>query len=558
MAHTAPNLYKLMDMAEKGQLVLPNFQRRFIWTRQQVEELLESVIAGYFMGTFLFLNVRPNDAPFSPMLVEGVSEVMSNVKPKPESMILDGQQRVTSLFYALYSPEISLRGTKYPYRFYLELRKALNKEFDEAVFSYRWDWNYYEDAEIQFEEAIVPFTKLASLESFEDWLRGYQKYQEGFGKLDYREVDGFRKIRQGIGDYQIDVISLSQNDFETYEIVEIFERVNSTGTPLSVFELLTSRFYQFEINLRKMWEDCYENLELVKQFSGELTNEKFPRYILQIIALSRGINPKKKNLFDLNEVGFAEDWKTSSDYLEKALSRLSNIKKGGYGVRVGWVPYATMIPPLAVLLLEIEKRGASAEYYNKLHKWYWASIFSNWYERSTDTRAFNDVIEITSWFGDGKEVPSVINNLELGEIELRERAQKGGAIYQGVISLILLKGANDFFLDDTIELHELDDHHIFPIAYLKKKGIEGDEVNNILNRTLIASRTNRRINKTAPSVYLSDMTEELGSESKVKQVLKTHFINAKAYAAMKNDDYDKFLEAREEEITKEIKKRAKP
>jgi len=555
MAHIAPNLYELMGKAKKGQLVLPNFQRRFIWYRQQIEELLESVIAGYFMGTFLFLNVRPNDAPFSPLLLEGVDEVIDNVELEPEFMILDGQQRITSLFYALYRTELPLKGTKYPYRFYLDLRKARSGQFDEAVFSTRWD--HYEDPDKQFENAVVPFTGLASLESFEGWLRGYQNYWEDSRGRNLEEEDDFRRIREAIGTYQMEVISLSQNEYKTSDIVEIFERVNSMGTALSVFELLTSRFYKPEINLnlREMWEKCFDESELIKHFSGEITNEKFPRYILQIIALMRGINPKKKNLFDLSINDFQRDWEVSSAFLEESFKRLNSIKKGGYGVRKDWVPYATMIPPLAVLLWEIENRRGAANYYNKLHKWYWASVFSNWYERSTDTRAFNDVKEVTSWFDNDEEVPTVINSLDYGEIELQERAQKSGAIYQGIISLILLKGATDFFLDDTIELHELDDHHIFPIAYLKEKDVAGDGINNILNRTLIASRTNRRISKKAPSVYVEEMKGALGSESKVKEVLKTHYINNKAYEAMQEDDYDKFLGARDEELLKEIKRR---
>ena len=564
MGHKTLSLYDIMDIGKKGELTLPNFQRRFIWKRNQIEELLESVISGYFMGSFLFLEVRPDDAPFSPMLIEGVENIYDNVELNPHYMILDGQQRITSLFYALYAPDISLADTKYPYKYYLNLRKATNilykndsAELDEAIISTRF--KKYDNINLQYEEAIIPFTKLASLKSFEEaWLEGYRNFCEKNGKLDHNELNDFRRLREDIGKYQIEIISLAQNEFTILEIVEIFVRVNSKGTALKVFELLTSRFYQFGINLREMWEYCFEEYEYIRIYSEDLTDQKLPQYILQAIALKRNINPKKKNLFELKETNFKDDWLTASRHIEEAYTRLSNIKNGGYGVRKGWIPYAPMVPPLAVLLYRLEDRGSSAANLNKIHRWYWASIFSNRYERSTDTRAFNDVKEVTDWFDNNEEEPEVIQGLEYDDIELYDRAQKNGAIYQGVISLILLRGARDFFLDDTIELHELDDHHIFPKAYLNDKGIKGDKVNNILNRTLIASRTNRKINKKAPSEYLEDMKSELGSESKVEDVLSTHFINRKAYTAMKNDDYDGFLEAREEELMKEIKKRTKP
>ena len=125
--------------------------------------------------------------------------------------------------------------------------------------------------------------------------------------------------------------------------------------------------------------------------------------------------------------------------------------------------------------------------------------------------------------------------------------------------LIALKGAKDFQADDSIEFHALDDHHIFPRAYLDQlvgpdgKPIPPDRINSIVNRTLISAPTNRRISRSSPSNYL----ERIVPAGLASGIMATHFIDTDALAAMKADNFEAFLDARELTLRIEIETRLK-
>jgi hypothetical protein len=570
------DIAELINKVYEGKLAIPNFQRRFIWTRKEIEDLLVSVFQDFFMGTLLFLNTDPNDIPFSPLLIEGVREVNADAKCTAVELILDGQQRVSSLFYACYAPNIPVRGTSYPYKFFVYLDKALNaiaygdsSALEDAIYSSRWKRDL--DPGFQYSERVLPLTNMLTIEGFETWLRGLEDYEKGNGTIDYNRLNDYRLLREKFSNYKVAVVNLSQFDEDLIEIVEVFERVNSKGTPLSVFELLTSRFYT-TVNLRELWEESFEKNDLLREFSGDEKDERFPRYILQVIALKRGKECKKKALFELEKKGLKEDWLLAVEYIERALNRLNGTASGCYGVRsFEWIPYTTMIPPLATLLIGLERPGSGvlATEYEKLHRWYWASVFFNRYEYATDTKAYNDVRDVKTWFSEDSYKPGFMVELEkefeqvgvlfkteeiLKSYTLEGEYSKGSAIYKGVISLIILEGALDFFSGDTIELHKLDDHHVFPVAVLSKRDrkITSSKINTILNRTLISKETNRRIKDKKPSEYLADMVKKLGSIEKTRAVLASHFIDDAGYDAMSNDDYDAFILARERMIVKEI------
>lgn len=109
-------LLSLLDDVKTGKLVIPDFQRDFVWTRKQIEELLNSVINRYFVGTILVLESPTSNLRFAPRVIRGVQ-----ADPKSQTTInyvLDGQQRITSLFYAFYEPSVELAEDSLPTRFY--------------------------------------------------------------------------------------------------------------------------------------------------------------------------------------------------------------------------------------------------------------------------------------------------------------------------------------------------------------------------------------------------------------------------------------------------------
>jgi len=548
------NLLTLISEAESGNLVLPEFQRSFIWDRGAINELLVSILNNYFIGTLLLLEIDDENPPFSPRIIEGVSD--NNIE-NPDLMILDGQQRITSLYYALKAPSIPLKWTTYPYIFFLNLEKALKNKWDEAVFSLRSDDNWVNEIqkeEKQFEERILPFTKLYDWSTFDKWSDNFRFYLDRKEEFNQSWWDKFKSVTRIFLTYQVALVKLNKNtNLET--IVEVFERINRTGEPLSVFELLTARLYKKNIKLRDLWENTYQNMDNISIFS-DIKDERYPRIILRTMALQRGQECKRRDIILLSADNFREDWNDSSYYVEQALNRICNFSADGYGVfNEKWLPYSTMISPLAAILghidsLSVAERGSV---YEKLHKWYWSSIFTERYAGPIDTLSHRDYNQFIQWINNGDIPESIVTDESKFDITLKNITSRS-AMYKGVICLISLNEAQDFFQGDSIELHELDDHHIFPFKYLEDQGYQPQEANTLLNKTLISSDTNRSIRKKSPGKYLKDMEKRLG-KSRTEIILKNHFILKDAYEAMKRNDYKSFLISREEAIISEIKTR---
>ena len=124
----------LLKSILRGEIVLPDFQRELEWGPEDIRELIVSILEDYFIGTFLVLECVKDESPFALRFIEGVKEINPHVKAQSSvKILLDRQQRASSLFYALYEPDVALKGYKAPHRYYLDLDKYFNGEIDDAV-----------------------------------------------------------------------------------------------------------------------------------------------------------------------------------------------------------------------------------------------------------------------------------------------------------------------------------------------------------------------------------------------------------------------------------------
>lgn len=550
----------LIENARKGELVLPEFQRSFIWDRQAIEELLVSILNNYFIGTLLLLDVSPIESPFKARKIEGIKD--DQVYPK--RMVLDGQQRLTSVHYALFGPNLPLKNTSYPYRFFLDLNEALANNWDEAVFSWPTRWNktgdLFEGQELQYRQKTLSFAALKDWPTWQDWRDGYRDFcdEDEETQFDKAWMEAVDELVRKFLNFNVALVELPQGT-SLEMVVEIFERINRTGESLSVFELLTARLWKHDINLRNLWHATLENHSAIGEVASD-KGERYPKFALQVVALLRRQECKRKNLIMLEGDNFPEDWETANTYIAKALQRLHSTSEGGYGVIPALsLPYSTLVPPLAVILHAIETRyPGRPDVYSKMHHWYWSSVFTERYGGSTDTLTQRDYVQLTRWMKNDDQIPeAVVTDPAQFQRDLHEVVRMG-AVYKGILCLVALKGAKDFYSGDTIALHDLDDHHIFPKSHLRDSGYKPDERNTILNRTLISRKTNQAfIHSNPPSAYVQEMEKLHGVEG-TKRILATHFIDEQAYLAMKQDDYESFLSTRETAIMAEMAARCIP
>ncbi len=554
-------LLSLVDRSCEGKILLPQFQRNFVWARDEIADLLLSILKGYFIGSFLFLEADKDHSPFAVRPLAGVN--LDSKKTRPEWLVLDGQQRLTSLHYALAAPDIPLKYSKYPYRFFLDLEKVLTDDDEELIFSMRSDYcGKYLDRETQFEDWVLPLTEVSKWsnwkDQYEDWL--YDNYKDEHQEYRDKRRPIWNKVLTDFINFFVPIIEIPKvRDDDPNGIAEvcaIFEKLNSTGVSLSVYDLLTARLYKYGIDLHSLWEQALEDNPQLEEFSGG-EPDTYGIFILRTIALLRKQEVKGKTLINLSHNNFVSEWKKSVSAVEMALERLIAVNPDGFGVfDIRWQPYSTLVPGLAAMLETARTKRAKADTYKDIKCWYWGSIFLERYAGSVETITYRDTIDIFRKQDEADYRPVVFDDIKqniLNNINYSLRnVARLNSIYRGVMNLIAINGARDFKNNDAIAFHELEDHHIFPKAFLKKQyGLKGgDKVNTILNRTLLVNSTNRSISKKSPSQYLRDVVPDKYRDA----ILRSHLIGPEAQKAMERDDYDSFLEAREKDIVNLLNK----
>ena len=530
----------LVEAAYEGKICLPNFQRDFVWARDEVADLVRSIVRGYFIGSLLLLRCDANNPPFAPVFLRGAAP--PSREPRPELLILDGQQRLSSLIYALTAPDLSLKDSSQRRWFFVNLDVLLSEpDSDEVVFDRtKRELRGLDSPEIQYGQRMLPCTVLLTQQSFfqwrdgfEDWLRqtdpaGLERY-----RTDWR--DGWTTAVTAFQSFEAPLVELPRVDDSDSEsigrVCAIFEKLNSTGVDLSVYDLLTARLYRSGIRLHDLWTEAVGRHPRLREWSkGKADEHKFGVLVLRTLALLRGLDPKPRILIDLSPTDFEADWRRAAAAIDRALELITLVAPDGFGVfSQKWLPGFGLVPILAALRAEIDDRRLGEEERTELRRWYWCNVFMERYSSAVESKSRKDYVEMTRHWLEGGPEPEVFrlaaDLIGAPGFRIRDSASYASARYSGVFCLLALRNARDWRRGEDIRLQELQDHHIFPKAFLKRHGIEKRiDVNTIANRTLISNETNGRIKDKAPAAYVSD-TDVFPTGARV-DLLNPHFIDA--------------------------------
>ena len=535
-------LMSLVAAAFDGKVVVPEFQRDFVWPRESIEELLTSLLNRYFVGTLLTLDTPAHDPLFPFRVLEGVRELRGPT-PAPAGtvrLILDGQQRLTSLFYVVYEPPIGLRWTSHPYKFFVRLQPALSGELDDAIAGVSTGWStgiQRFEKEVAAHQAL-PLPVLANPDLFWPWL-----FRQGVWDDDQKKE--ITALHRRLADFMIPVVSLV-SETGADNIVNIFERVNRTGVPLSLFDLVAARMYLQGLvtpTLHALWKEFNaEHPELAEQIG--------PDAMLRLVALLEGMELKKATLLRLDSLGrdgFLARWKQASECMVQAWERL-RVEYGAYGSRL--IPYGTMLVPLAALLDRIKSRRLQASAFRRLDIWYWRSVFGQRYESGVNNKTVLDVADVGRWC-EGGDAPGWLGDLEVADIQLDADAPRS-AVYRGVLCLSALKGARDFCTGEHIALNECEDDHVFA------KGIYAGShpVNGVLNRAFIKKECNNFKRAKTPAAFFAHCLEGHGGDRKLLLfTLDSHLISPDAYESLLANDFLTFVERRRISVSQAIAER---
>lgn len=563
----SPNLRTVdyvISEVEKGKFAIPIFQREYTWNRRQVEELWESIFQGFFIGSILTWN---SDEPFEMIHVKGAPPL-----DNPTDIILDGQQRITSLYYPVAAPDEAFTDVK-SIRFFVDLGALLDPSANasDIVVSYPIELaerRGYLKREIQFLKKLFPLSAFNRrdysiwLNEFKDYLKENEEYSEEESNEYYKKI--LYILDHVWFQFKIPVVQLPRS-MNLDSVAEIFEKINSRGTQLGVFDLLNARFTKYGIELRTLLDNArsdFDNIALMNEKVGDM--EKF---LLQAICIYKKGYTRRKELLTLDsaytELGkfqkelFEDDWRRICEFASKAIDKLMSQRESGFGaVKFNIIPYTVTIPILTALMYKISGRDDKPKCMSKIETWYWATVFSDNYSGSTDSKIEKDFKEIQRWFEDEGSIPEIIVNQRRVFDEMTfHSTRSNNSIYRAIMCMISKKGALDFVTHEPPEYNILDAHHIFPRS--REEEYNGSvSINSILNRTLISSDTNRRfIRNQNPSDYLKNILETQNiDEATLKERLETHLISPDAFDCLLRNDYDGFITARRYSIKSECKK----
>jgi hypothetical protein len=546
---TNPRALKdLLSEINSRTTVLPDFQRDFVWDPAATQELIVSIANNYPAGSLL--RVRDRKKAFAAREFEGAPKLNGYTHT---FLVLDGQQRLTSLYQAFYGVGEHL--------YFLDLKKLLEgADFDESIFHARSSAKHAKDLckfDVQCKDLILPLSVLkGGSGGFLQWLLQVTNplpAEERTKLLDALTAINEHWIKT-IDDYHFPVVTLSDTT-EPDALCTIFETLNRTGVKLSVFELLTARFWPDNINLRSLWDEAIANFPIITEYEID------PYYFLQAISLASRPAPscKRKDVLDLASSDIRDWW---DRVVEGFATGLRILRDDCKVVSAKWLPYQTMISPLAAVLAKLDttkkpEYGARRE---QLKRWFWCAVFGQQYDTAPNSQSAKDVSELMTWLSGGLE-PESVKSIKFDPAALRDVTPRQRAIYRGTICLILgsAGGARDFHTQSVItgnliEQEGIDDHHIFPSAYLEKThGIkESKRRDCVLNRTLIDRTTNQMISDRAPSDYLGEIRKT--PNFPFDSVLGSHILPTGSDSALFKDNFEAFLAWRQEKLWEQIRR----
>jgi hypothetical protein len=419
------------------------------------------------------------------------------------------------------------------------------------------------DPDKEYQNFCFPCNQILNSDSWEEGLNAYDSAK-------FTRYMRFRKtLLAEFRNYDIPVIELKK-DNKKEAVCLVFEKVNTGGVPLSVFELITATYAADGVNLRDEWfGNPKEKIEGIRQhfakqrmlhgvmptefFQGLTLLHTFERRKDDIAAGKTGkqitgVSAKREAVLALPLAAY-EKWKQP---LKEGFWRAAKFLRKESFFSTTDLPYRTQLVPLAAVLTLLGERWLEQKTYEKLARWYWCGVLGEFYGGAVETRFALDLQELMAWVEGVNQEPATVRDANFQPARLETLRSRNSAAYKGINVLIQRNGAQDFFWKSTIrELDEtdwedckLDIHHIFPKAWCEANNIPEKRYNSVLNKTPISYKANRMIGGKAPSDYLKQLQQHASvglDDPQMDAILTTHCLDP---LPLRSNDFDGFIEAR--------------
>ena len=518
---------------ENGIYQIPKFQRDFVWDKNKSAKLIESLLKGYPIGSFILWKTKERLKSLKKLGGEILKEIEEG---DFVYYILDGQQRITSLYLAI-------KGLKIDKNDYKEIFIDLDKN-------------------VENDDDVCVCDKPQNSISFYDLMnKKITEINKDFGEEIAQRVE---ELKEHIKSYEFSTIEIENQSLD--KIADIFTRINTSGKELTLFEIVNAKIYteatkeQEGFDLEAKFDILIKDLER----SGYESIAENKNIILQLMALILERSAKREAILSIDKHIFIKEWDHVVECLKLAIDKIRDSLKIPASKLL---PYYALIIPFAYFYYINDKKPPTKEQLENLHIYFFRAAFGERFSSSTESKLNEDIKLVEKICKnekiDFKKEIACDETKEYYEYWLKHGFSTSGAWYKAVLCILAYKEPKKFNDNSSVRLDNSwlniasskNYHHFFPKAYLKKLNkYDEDEINCLANITLVDDYINKRVIKDkAPSIYINDFLKD---NSDLERSLETHYINLSNFGVLE-DDYDIFLNERASILADEILKRIK-
>lgn len=532
------------------------------------------------MGAIMQLQYGNPDIRFKYRTISGVG----NKEVVPDTLVLDGQQRLTSIYQSTFNTKPvktkTDKGKNIERFYYLDINKCLDPNEDryDAIISVPGDKkvkaNFDRDIlldlskrEYEYENKMFPVNLVYNSMESMSWTIDYMKYYNTDPEAQAILFNFKSEVLDVINSYKLPVITLDKST-PREAVCKVFENVNTGGVPLTVFELVTATYATQEFDLRKDWEQCKsiiqgknetlrtDLLDGIDETTFLTAITLYTSYKNKVDGKIGSVSCKKKDVLALSYEDYIENKGKVLDGFKIAKEFLLKYQ---YVFRQRDLPYTTQLIPLSAICAYLGKSKCNEpNTINILSKWYWCGILGEMYGGANETRYANDIEDVIDELYKRPSQSRTVNSAFFSSTRLLTLQTRLSAAYKGIMALLYKEKCRDFMNDTTIDIvnsmiESPDIHHIFPEAYCKNENIKRQKYNSIVNKTPILPATNRSIGGKAPSKYIADILNKVDnlSEEVLKERIESHLVN---YELLKSDNFDDYIVDRAKKLLDLIEK----
>ena len=530
-----------MIQIKTKKLGLPRFQRFEAWGPTIITSFLTSIIRGLPVGVSLILEAG-SKPQFQYRYFYGVPEEGEKLK----ELLLDGQQRLTALWRSL--------NDNYEDKTYLLDLDTTEDEDLSAIVISRWRHKengkkyplWVDDPKECWERKKIPF-RILNPDNETEYFEWAEKASGGDLKKKDELLKLIIKLREKISTFNIPYLYLPAETSPDVAI-DVFIKLNTSYVRLTAFDIIVAQVE--EATDQSLHQKVRELETEVPEITDYIDTSS---YVLSVAALLQDKLPNQRGFFRLDLKRMISEWEKIIAGAKELVSFLEEQRIYDYER----LPTETILAPISAIFAEApDDPDQKGNLTILLKKYLWRSFFTERYDRSIPTRILQDfraIKKVISGLSEEHEIPIFDEKqYPLPNEELLEEAgwpKKKDRLARAILLLSLKKGAKDFADNSEINRRNIkvrEYHHLYPDAFLKKKGLNEKETYRALNCALITWKTNRVISDKEPVEYLLERANasNLGEEE-IKSRLSTHLVD---YDTLNSGDYFKFLEKRAENI----------